>query len=75
MKISFQVPYNHSSEKFQYWTILPTIEFVIDRQMEKTLYGDGFEPIGGVVEYSIGLMWLKFAFWMNIEVPAKQSTP
>ncbi len=68
MKINLTGPYNHTSKRFQYWTLLPTLDFVVDRQMEDVWYSESGEKHGGVVEYSLGFLWLKFAFYLEIEI-------
>jgi hypothetical protein len=71
MRITFNGPNNHSSEKFQYWTLLPTFDFVVDKQMEEPFYTNEGKKLGGYKEYSLGFLWLKFAFYMNIEIDKK----
>lgn len=73
MKISFSYPYNHSTEKFMYLTLIPTFDFCIDRQMEEEFELANGETIGGEVEYSLGFLWLKYSFYLNIEVKSKNN--
>lgn len=69
-KISFDGIYNHSTDKFFYITILPTIDFIIDKQMQETFnIGDRIE--GGIYIYSLGFQWLKFSFYLNLEYNIK----
>ena len=71
MKISFSGPYNQSSKKFKYYTLIPTIDFIIDRQMDDLLYTQDNEHIGGIIEYNLGFHWLIFSFYINIELTIK----
>ena len=70
MRITFDGIYNHSSKDFEYYTILLTIDFVVDKQMSKSFISND-TVIGGYIEYSIGFLWLKFAFYINIEIKTK----
>lgn len=66
MNFSIEIPFNHSTKNFWFITLLPTIEFVVDKQMiEKfeTEKGD----IGGYIEYSVGFSWLIFLIYITLE--------
>ena len=70
-KISFSNPYNHSSKKFWYITIIPTIDIVFDKQMEEIYTTDEGKIFGGEIEYSIGFQWLVFSFYITLEYNIK----
>lgn len=72
MKITFTAPYNHTvgNKKFKLFAILPELEFVIDKQYEAYADEEG-NWNDGTHEYSIGFLWLIFAFWVNIEFNVK----
>lgn len=72
MKISFSYPYNHSTKKFTYLTLIPTLDFCIDRQMEEEFELSNGKTMGGVIEYSLGFLWLKYSFYIEIEVKSKK---
>jgi hypothetical protein len=67
-KVSFDGPFNHSNDKFIYITLLPTFDFVIDKQMDENLTTFSGEEIKGVREYSFGFLWLIFSLYIIVEV-------
>jgi hypothetical protein len=66
-KISFDGPFNHSNDKFTYVTILPTFDFIVDKQMEEGFTAVDGKEIKGVIEYSFGFLWLIFALYIIVE--------
>lgn len=66
MKITFSAPFNHTvkEKKFKLFTLIPTLEFVIDKQGTPYVKGDG-KAEEGWDEYSLGFIWLIFAFWIE----------
>jgi len=69
-KLTFQAPFNHSSKNFWYITLLPTFDFVIDRQMVDIFTFDS-KVSGGIIEYSLGFQWLIFSFYLSLEYNIK----
>lgn len=67
MRITLSGPYNHSTRRFWFISLLPTLDFVIDRQMEERIVTKE-EIFGGTREYSLGIGWLVFMFYINLEV-------
>jgi len=49
-------------------SIVPTIDFIIDKQMKEKIVLENGENIGGIIEYSLGIHWLKFSFYVVIEI-------
>lgn len=70
--ITFAGPFNHTVgvKKFKLFTLIPTLEFVIDKQCEP-YYNSSGEPVDGWNEYSLGFLWLIFAFWIEFNFPKK----
>jgi len=67
MEIEFCFNKNISS-KYTITYILPSIEFIKDLQMEEQIEKFNNDIIGGFKEYSIGLSWLFWGFWVYVKV-------
>ena len=70
--ITFSGPFNHTvrSKKFKLIVLIPTLEFVIDKQAEPYVNGEG-KTVDGWDEYSIGFLWLIFVFWIELNIPKR----
>jgi len=70
-KIYIDLGYNHSTKKFSYIYILPAISVCIDKQMDESFKKQDGTMFIGIKEYSIGISWLKFCFYITLEIKNK----